>query len=80
MRAWVSLRAAALPQDTNCSRSARSAAVKVTRYLSMSAILSLEGCRRQTAKDQGTAFTCQMKIDGPLARIPTLGFRPNTLA
>ena len=41
MRAWVSLRAAALPLDTNCSNSARSSVVNVTRYLSIAVILCL---------------------------------------
>src|SRR5262245_50105750 len=63
------LRAAASPRDTNCSKSARSSAVKVTRYLSMSAVLFLGWYHRLTAKNQGTAVTCQMKIDGPLGGV-----------
>src|SRR5262245_40311273 len=38
MRAWVSLRATALPTETRCSNSARSWGVKETRYFSMAAL------------------------------------------
>src|SRR6266478_660425 len=41
IRAWVSLRAAALPTETNFSNAFRSSAVKVTRYFSMAGFLSL---------------------------------------
>src|SRR5262245_55183409 len=71
MRAWVSLRAAAFPLDTMCSRSARSSCVKVTPYLSIAVVL-FSGCRRPTARNQATAFTCQMKMDGPLHRLHAL--------
>src|SRR5215510_13850494 len=67
MRAWVSLRAAAFPLETICSKSARSSAVKVTRYLSIAVVLFSLYNDPLTAENQGTAFTCQMKMDDPLA-------------
>src|SRR5262249_13129161 len=68
MRAWVSLRAAAFPLETICSKSARSSAVKVTRYLSIAVVLFSRDHHHLTAENQGTAFTCQMKMDDPLVR------------
>src|SRR5262249_25777006 len=68
---WVSLRAAAFPLDTICCNSARSSSVRVTRYLSIAVVL-ISGYRHvATVKNQGTAFTCQMKMDGPL--VSTVG-------
>src|SRR5262245_29329540 len=71
MRAWVSLRAAAFPLDTICCNSARSSSVRVTRYLSIAVVLTSGYRRVTTVQNQGTAFACQMKMDDPLARLPT---------
>src|SRR5262249_15681481 len=70
MRAWVSLRAAAFPLDTICCNSARSSSVTVTRYLSIAVGLIWGFRHGATVKNQGTAFTCQMKMDGPLVARP----------
>src|SRR5262245_30128079 len=66
-RAWVSLRAAALPAETMCSRAIRSSAVSVTRYLSIAGFLLPECLALSTPQETGTPVTCQMKIDEPLA-------------
>src|SRR5262249_48472237 len=67
IRAWVSLRAAAVPLETSRSSPARSSTVKVTRYLSMAGVLGLRLRLGQTTKNQDTPFTHQMKVDEPLA-------------
>ena len=71
IRAWVSLLANALPRETNFSRSSRSDASSVTRYLFMSASLPL----RTIPHTQMTALTRQCKADRPLGRAAFFGPR-----
>src|SRR5262249_12609030 len=66
MRAWVSLRAAALPTETNRSSSVRSSSVRVTRYFSMAEPLSLSGTSWPKSQETGFRVTRQSKIDKSL--------------
>src|SRR5262245_9579685 len=66
MRAWASLRAAALPADTNCSNSARSSAASVTRYFSIGGLLLLRRHTFTYPQQIESPSTRQSKIDGIL--------------
>src|SRR5438552_3838100 len=68
IRAWVSLRAAALPTETNFSNAFRSSAVKVTRYFSMAGFLSLGRSAWQRPHETESHLTRQSKIDAALPR------------
>src|SRR5262245_7718624 len=65
MRAWVSRRAAPLPTETKCSKSARSSVVNVTRYLSIAASVT-QGEGSAFPSSYGSRATYQSKIDGIL--------------
>lgn len=71
-RAWVSLRAAALPPETNRSSSVRSSSVRVTRYFSMAEPLSLSGTSWPKPQETGFRVTRQSKIDKSLVSLPAL--------
>jgi hypothetical protein len=65
-RAWVSLRAAALPVDTSRSRSARSSDSNATRYLSIAAPSSLIlGHIHQVTGPPAPATPCFLDPPGP---------------
>src|SRR5262249_1830412 len=66
MRAWGSLRAAALPTETNRSSSVRSSSVRVTRYFSMAEPLSLSSTSWPKPQETGFRVTRQSKIDKSL--------------
>src|SRR5262249_31641776 len=66
MRAWVSLRAAALPTETSRSNSARSSAVKDTRYFSIAALRYSRGRFWPIPSNYRSRTTYQSKIEGIL--------------
>jgi hypothetical protein len=68
IRAWVSLRAAALPTETNFSSACRSSGVKVTRYFAMAGFLSLGQSALRQPYGTESCITRQSKIETALAQ------------
>ena len=66
IRAWVSLRAAALPTETSFAKAFCSSAVKVTRYFSIAGFLSLGRSALLRPHETESRITRQSKIDTAL--------------
>ena len=66
MRAWRSLRAAALPVETRRFNPTRSSVVSVTQYFSIVGLLFLKDAREDGFQETVSHNTRQSKIDGTL--------------